>query len=475
MEGIKSNKRIFLNYFVVALAAKTILTYFIAFQAICHTPRVENSKWSLIAGDNFSYFDSFENLKTKGSFYFENQIHEKVYAGRMPVYGLLNYLLYPRLDTSTIGTVYVLFQILLEALGISLLIMLIRKRCPKQRWTQLLVFFVLLICTFQTFWTAKLNPESPGISILMILVFLVDYSRTALCKEKLWLLIGLLTIILIGLKPYMGILLPAFCFEVYSQSSKDYSKILKRVTLLCLPSLLFISCWSYRNYNVLGAFIPLTEPLSGYCFPESQLSLRRFLGAQGVSQELWDKKAVASFYYGLESNFSIEDLYVDEYITRDSLFFVRNYLSTLSLSKIDLEKEANVAALLNRMTIHYEDQHPLYPLTGFFSRIKMYLFHSGSYYLPIAKSSPCYSEGQWAFKIFESVLYYLIIFGGIIGLFLWRDYTLWFVPAFLVIFFCGIIQYVELRYFLYIYPSMILGCAATLSYLEKRLLKNKSS
>lgn len=455
-------------FFLFLLVVKFILCWFIIEQSHCAYSNGNDFSFFLSAGDTFSYIDSFINLKEYGQYYFENFKGDKVYAGRMPVYGSLFGMLYPVLDEESLFSIYVILQIIVETFGAYVLVSLVGNQFPTARITKWIVGSIVTLSTFQTFWSAKLIPESLGVSLMILLIALVVMSRGK-AGYSIWLLIGILLMLIVGLKPYLGILIIPLSFEIYRQHRPLYKTLVKKLALTVLPLLVFMSFWTTRNWIVLGKFIPLTEQYSGYNFLESQLALRDFLAAKGVSQEYWDKKAEASFYYGRETVFELKDLYTDVYITRDSLQVVQAFFSKNSNTVSSEFSELEITSMLARMTLHYTSIYPLHDLTGFFSRLRLSLFHSGSYYLPISQSSPCYASWQWGFKIIQSLFYYFLLVFGCLGLFIWRDWTLWFIPAFLALFFCGALQFVELRYFLYLYASLILGTAASLAAIEKKI------
>lgn len=452
----RTNLNLFLSFFLIKLA----MAWGLAFLSNCMSPDFMVSSWAVNAGDTFSYFQPFQNLHDHGTFFFRNEIGEQVFAGRMPVYGLLYYLLYPSLGFETIATLYVWIQVLMESLACLLLFKMTRKKFSTDRLPSLLFFVILGLSTFHTFWSIKLIPESIGLSTLVIIMYLAFQQRENDQILK-WCVLGILLAILVGLKPYMGILLLPLSIDILVRNRMNLKRILLSWTALSIPLIILLVAWGNRNHTQIGKFIPLTQELSGYFIPESHQSLRKYLAIQGESAEYWDKKAQSSYYFGRESVYEVEDLHSDSYITQDSIQFIRAYFSRLSAESFDLKTDQSIARSIERFTSHYENMHPFAELYSTLKIAKGFLFHSGSYYLPISKSSPCYSSWQWLFKLMQSGFYYLVLCLGFIGFFFWKDWLLWFIPIFLLILFCVIIKNNELRFFLYAYPGLLLGLFAS--------------
>ena len=76
---------------------------------------------AISSGDTPSYLNPFKNLLKEGTYYEKKSTGNIVYAGRLPVYGIIYYLTKPFFYVNNIYNLYVILSILLEALAIVLL------------------------------------------------------------------------------------------------------------------------------------------------------------------------------------------------------------------------------------------------------------------------------------------------------------------------------------------------------------------
>ncbi|NNC84346.1 MAG: hypothetical protein HKN79_12280 [Flavobacteriales bacterium] len=440
-----------IKIFLVILIVKSILAGMIIHLSLC-AQGIDQDGFYLTAGDTRSYFEPLEHLATQGKYFYLNLDGEKVIAGRTPFYGLLYFIGHSFLNKESILSLYVLLQVLLEAISVLLLWDLIRQ-IVQRKWIQWFGLLLLTVSTYHTFWSCKLIPESLALSCLIILFWLLSRARPRAIA------LGILLLILTGLKPYLGILAVVVSVLIIKrEKSLSSRKTWRSLIALWAPLFLFVMVWGGRNYAITGKVIPFTEALSGYSFTEAELAFRKFMAAKGESQEYWDKKAESSFYYGRESVYTLDELYTDSYITSDTLLTIRQHLSQIARGEaVEEERDRKIAGIIERTTSHYKETHPSHLLTGSLDRVKDLIFHSGSYYLPIAKDSPCYSEWQWIFKLMQSLFYYLFTCFGLLSLFLIKDWRVQFMPWYLIALFCIVLQFIELRFFLLAYPSLVLG------------------
>lgn len=455
--------------FFCILLIKILLCWFLIYLAKCESTDIEISFFALEAGDTFSYFVPFKNLLAEGSYYFTNHLGEKIYAGRMPIYGLGYYVLTHFFSYSTTAAIYVFVQLIFETIGILSIYSMVRLKYSQLSLTPILILVVASLSTYQTLYSARLLPESFAISLFAILLLQVYLLRKNPNSYRV-LFIGILFLIIVGLKPYFGIFLLPLLLEIY-KIFKD-AKLKKNLLLVILPFLIFCSIWTTRNYYQMNSFVPLTQKYSGYGISDSYVALRTYLGTLGENQEPWEPKAHGSFFFERKSFISIDDLYKDDYVTEDSLIELKHYFSRTQTTQSYTDKE--ITEKLIRYKDHYESTHPLYRISSFFSLTSNFLFHSGSYNLYIIRGAACYNSWQWGFKILQSFLYFLTLVGFAVGIFLWRDWLVSFYPFFLIIFFCGILSVIELRYFYQAFPCLLLGLGAFLADIENRLLTLKN-
>jgi len=238
--------------------------------------------------------------------------------------------------------------------------------------------------------------------------------------------------------------------------------------------------WTARNYSLTHKIIPFTQAYSGVPYNPSKLALRNLVATWGGSAEDWNPKAEGSFFYSgtgpgrvsTGTYYNVNQLPVTSYYNRDSLLMLRNYISSVDLSRVDLRTDSSMAKRIDLYTNSYKKQFPVQ--FYFLSPIRIimaFTINSGSYYINASINGKT-NYLVLLFKLIQSVLYYIFLIGGFTGLLIYFK-KLWlyaWVPFFLILFFCYIIKLIELRYFLYAYPSLVLG----LMMLFNKLFKNQA-
>ncbi|HEV7621127.1 MAG TPA: hypothetical protein VGO09_05320, partial [Flavisolibacter sp.] len=121
---------------------------------------------------------------------------------------------------------------------------------------------------------------------------------------------------------------------------------------------------------------------------------------------------------------------------------------------------------------NYRSRYPVrYYLTNHLQLVAKFVFNNGSYHLPVDKSSPCYQPGQYVYKLFQSLLFFLCLVFGTAGLVLMclsnRQNFIFLLPAlYLILLFPVLFGLTEWRYFLPFYHFSQLG----LIYLVWRII-----
>src|SRR5207237_3758151 len=92
---------------------------------------------------------------------------------------------------------------------------------------------------------------------------------------------------------------------------------------------------------------------------------------------------------------------------------VRNDFVRYQKHTNDKTLEDTVVNKFNRLTSDFKKEKPFfYYIAAPFLCAKKMILHSGSYYMPVYKNSPCYSIFQMFLKISQSALYYLLLIFG---------------------------------------------------------------
>lgn len=454
----------------VIFGFKLLMTFWLLKLANCSS---QSLGWSfaLYGGDTSSYFIPFDNLIEHGKYYIQYS-HDIAYAGRLPVYGSLYGLLRViKVPLDYIYITYVVLQVLFEAIAIFYTGKIALK-ITKYKWSFYLAIVLMSLSSYQTYYSLYLQPESIGISILIFITYLFFFKEHT---NKNLFINSILIFILTAIKPYFGILIPVFIFLIYfkNKSSIPYIKLF----ILPFFTILFISTWTIRNYSITNEIIPLTEKYSGYFYPQSTIDFRKYMAVQGESAEYWDYDALSSyFYYPEKSKYSSQK--VNILISPKKTEKIRSHFKNILNQQLNLEEEEEVINILNEEIIKYKNNSSFSLLI--FNKIKLvkkFIFHSGSFYLPIVRNSICNNSFDWTFKLFQSLLYYVITISGLFGLLIVKKspiiYYLLFIVTFLIVFFCFIIEFIELRYFYYSFPSLVIGTTIFISFVLQKFLPEK--
>jgi hypothetical protein len=436
-------------------------------------PERSISTFAIISGDTHSYLNPFKNLLTEGTYYEKKSAGNIVYAGRLPVYGIIYYISNPFISENNIYNLYVILSILLEALAILILSYMVFKYYWKTKAGFFITYIIMLLSTYSSTYSNYISPESIGLSILIFIIYHY-HSLINNYHIKHAIYLSLFFPILVGLKPYMGIIGLFISIGLVIKFKNDFKKIFFSNIIIWSIFCILIVGWTYRNYKLTKKIIPLTEDKSGYFITESMLSLRKLISNFGESSEPWDKKAMGSYFFSYPSSiYNVEDIPKTSYYNNDSIKALKNYFTNLNSETFSEIEDNLICEKIKRYTLSYQNKNRIF--TTFIAPVfmtKKFLFHSGSFYLPIDFNSKQTTLFQVLFKYFQSAFYYFILIFGFLGLILKRHYFIITVPIFLIFLFIWILNVIELRYFLYAYPSLILGTLVLCKEIEN-ILKNK--
>ncbi|WP_044212807.1 hypothetical protein [Flammeovirga sp. OC4] len=474
-----NNNKNFLLYLIFILIKIFIALYFLDLTNCNYKSlNIPSGAFYTEGGDTFSYLDPYENLITENSYHFFNG-KNNVYAGRMPQYGITYYIFRHFLNIKTSSNLQGLLQLILEIVS-SIVILNFIKNYFKNTITFLFSYIILLTSTYWSSFTLLLSPESVGISI-MILALHFYYSWKKTNNYLQIFLVGMLITYLTGLKPYMGILFVLIGLDIIRLSIMRKTSLFKFIKVGFLFSITFIVVtfsWSYRNYNITTKAYILTEPFSGYTTytkPISQ-SFRNFIANLGEIEEAWNKKALSSFFYkNKETVYIIDDIPLSSLCNQDSILAIKEIVS--NMYQYEGKQDTLMANRIDLLADSYLIDKPERVITSRLKLIPKFIFHSGSYYLPISTSFECYKPYQMLIKYYESLLYYFVLIFGFMGLFLFtiktKDFIIIAIPLFLILFFCIILRHTEWRYFLYSFVSLFWGVTYFFNFCINKFIKTK--
>ncbi len=466
---------------VVAFIIKLGSAYNMAHLRKCLTPENISTKLASKNGDAPFYVDPIDNYLEKGEYYYQSG-NQKIETGRAPYYGLTYLMFRLFLPRETSYDMVVILQLLVESLAIMYLCAL-ASLVFKHKVAYLLTYLLMIVSFNTTFWANALLTESLAISFLIF--FTWYYYNYLLEKKKRSLFFsGLFLGFSVLLKPYLALLYIPVGILFFTEKPFSFSKIILN-TVLVSGSLIVLSIpYTIRNLVKFKQFIPGSELYGGYNFSKANFACREFIRAWGGSIMFWDKRSAACYFEPVADvpcEFVFPEYVLCKGYSMQDIESVRN-LYILYQKNPSLTLEDSVTAEFNRLTSLFIQYKPMryYFITPLLL-VKNFLFHSGSYYLSVSKTSPCYAGYQTLLKLSQSFLYYLSFFAGFTGLiFIFlkdkRSYMLLFIPVYLILLFPIGFKATEFRYFAPSYPFLILGtsyfCLRLYVYVRNLLNRN---
>jgi hypothetical protein len=459
--------------FIITFIIKLISVWFFIYITKRQVPSYIMSSFSIYEADMNSYLTPFYNLYHHHA-YFVSDRFGTVYTGRMPYYGLVYFFLLPFFNIPTIYSIMVVLQVILEALSIVLFSQIIFKYTQRKSIFYLTIFFMNL-CLYITHFTASLSPESGGISLMIFAWWFYEKFKSTNKLLPIF-LCGIMLNLLTGYKPYMGIMFFVVAFAILIKNGNQrFIFSLRALFFLSITMAITTSLWTWRNYRFNKQIVPLTTLTSGDRYANTLKASRNLFAAWGGSAEFWDPSAISSFFYtckdksGLTSGtfYKVDQIPKTRYYNNDSLLALREFICAHDLFTLSGTEDSLETIRINRFTESYRKEFPFHfyclsPLHLVFN----FTARSSSYYL----SSILNGKENYLIliiKIFQSILYYIFLLGGFLGLIIYFNKIpiYGWVPFYLVLLFCFIIRSYELRYFLYAYPSLVFGLMIILDHL----------
>ncbi|MCS7078064.1 MAG: hypothetical protein NZ455_15235 [Bacteroidia bacterium] len=467
---------------------KSFIAYYIVNLQKCNKLREIEGIIAVKEGDTNSYIEPIENLITKGEYYFTYKakfFEEKLYASRLPHYGLIFGFFRLFFSHTASCNLLVLLQILLEATSVLLISLLCFEILGSYIFFWI-SWFLLNLNLSSVFWSIAILPESLSISFLTFVVyFTYKYEKT---KENKFLMYSSIFLsILVCLKPYF---LPIYLYYPISFLLQKEKITIRKFTyksfLLVLPLIVLLAPWIIRNYYVLNKFIFLQQDmLAGYKFTKTHIAMGNFVKSWGGDNVYWEVTSPSHYF-----------LYDDDYSRKyqfpsyafcsaynaDTLANLRKeVLKFYAKNQYDEQLDNYLASKFNFFTESFKSENFFhYQFIARLLTLKGFLLHSGSYFLPINKNLPCYKSYQFLLKVMQSAIYYLFLVVGSIGLitmFLKKEY--YFSPlvlillSYVIFFFAFYLRTYEWRYIWTVFPLLCVGLLFMLNSLVNLQIKIK--
>lgn len=459
---------------------KLLSLYYISVVFQCDFPEIKLGAIALASGDTFSYTEAMENYLQYGEYFFMNENNEKVLAGRLPHYSLPYFFLRQFLEVRRAYDVLVILQLAVETMTTLYFCVFIGKLLNSSTYFYLsLLFFGL---SFYTSWFAVFaSPESFSVSLLMMFIAtFYDYTRTH--RSRYFWLSCLFLAGLGVLKPYF---LPLYIFYPFFELRRNKAEGFKLSRVLnlalisgkaVLPLLILLLPWTIRNFMASEDFIPLQKNAqAGYFYPQAELKLRALIASWGEDHTWWERTSAGCVFFFEEEKCDFE-FSKDVLLAHDKAELLRIGKEIQHLRKnYSWQKDLEVSQKIEELISDYKEAFPFNYY--FVSRMKLFqqfLFHKGTYHLPFFRQSKCFSYFQLAILAMQSVLYWINLIAGTLGLLYLVKKTeigvyLVFIPLLLVLLFPLIFGHIEWRYFHHAYPILGVGVMAVCHYLASKL------
>lgn len=484
LSGTSGNK--YNTYFVIAFifTIKLLSILYLGYLARC----LENflpSGLASMAGDASSYITPIDNYINEGNYYFES-----AKAGRMPYLGLVYYPFRLLFTKSVALSIVVILQVLMASIAVFYTAKLCADLFKSQAAFRVFIF-LSLISLYITTYDSNILSESFGISFLCLFAYHYYKYLTKGRSNKQLAFTGLFFALSLLFKPYFSLLFFIIGVELlwhhrHLKFSMYYKKVITSCVIVSLPLILLDAPWTIRNYKLLNKFIPFQQDIyAGYPFPPASQAYIEFIRSIGESYVYWDSRSAGCYFEpheGLPCNYKFPKRIFSASLTMADIEEARNLYLNFKKSPGDSIEKLTIRKF-NMLSETYKRDHAFsYYFLVPVIRCKIFLLHSGSYYLPVKKDSACYHSYQWGLKILQSLLYYLALTAGFLGTLLMlfrfqKTFIIFTIPVYLILFFPIFLRATEFRYFHPSHPFLLIGLTYILflsfNYLRKFLLQIK--
>lgn len=370
--------------------------------------------WGATQGDTSSYLAPVNNLLLHGSY---------MPDFRMPGYGAI-YLAF-RLVLNPVASCncMIIVQWLLSGISVYYLALTARSIFKSDRIFYL-TFYLYLVCTFSNFFDAYLCTESLCSSILIFSAHSLVKSITS-NKQPYLLFAGFLFAVTAFLRPvFAGVILIIPILILLSNSTKK----LKACLVFAMPFILLDGAWICRNYRVHKSFTPLTS--TGAFYPNSSSSYLQPLfeftqswgGACKFNETPPDLNWFNYYYPGMKpikTHDSLPEYIYTTAFNKDSLLLMRSMITALRNQGVDtltkIAYQAHLRSSLNLYHRSFERENSfIYFIKAPLKIMGVFLYGPTTReFLERGMNVPILGR---TIVIFNTILYFIILTEGIIGI-----------------------------------------------------------
>ncbi|MEO6613344.1 MAG: hypothetical protein ABIT05_16920 [Chitinophagaceae bacterium] len=413
-----------------------------------------------------------ENYIQQGQYYFINQVGDTVRSGRAPHYTIPYWLARQFAGKAVAGDFLSVVNIALDSTAIVCLgiMAFVLSAFPR------IAFFTILVAGAISTYVSNLTfitvPDGAAAALFMMGTFYYwkAYSFNKNAVRNIF-LASFFFSWAVMLRPYLIVILVLFAL-IYLIRKRPAITILHKLAVAGIfPLLLFMLPWVARNYNVTHRVIPFQQDVyAGYGYYPTEIQVRKLITAMGEDGgTFWDPTAMASYYSPVV--YKTSKYQYPPYLLKDSVFV--HDLEKIRMEHIETfsrrtdSEENNVVIKAAALRSRYINNHPFrYYLSNPLRRTIKFWGHSGSYYISLEGENNLF---LWANKLLQSLLYFLVLIAGTIGLLIVgkRNEFCWILLLPLIILtlmFPVIFGFMEPRYAIAFYYPSLLGLLLLCEY-----------
>lgn len=432
-------------------------------------PEIPKHFFGKSAGDTFSYLYSMDNLLETGTY-------SPYY--RMPGVGVI-YFLFRLLFIKNISlTLFVLFQIIYDALATYFLAHLAFK-LTKSKLFFIITYLLAVTNSYYSVFSIWLLSESICTSSLIFSVYFF-YKAIFINEQskKALFLSGLFATWAIFCRPIYIVVLPIYIIYASIYLFKtNKQELLKSITIFIIPFIFFDALWVFAGYKHNNEIHFLQQ--SDYTLNKDtnrngetyhrenwEIQLINYVCAFGGDAVAWNPDSEISWFHPNPLRPQSNVIKLPKYafantFNEDSLWRIRNEIQSIHSQTISSQTKdsikSNIDNTLTRYIADYKEQKPFhYYIISRIIIFKKLIFQQPTYNLYSVK----FIELNIFNKLIKTAymfLYFLYLFGFVLSFyFMIRNKTFYlFLPIIILIFF-GILIYPYLRFceFRYIAPIM---------------------
>ncbi len=481
---------------LVAIVIKgIILSYFIFQSNTLYSAKMVYGT-SLVSNDYNYILRPVDNYFAYGTYTLEPGA-TGYFAGRMPGLSLPYMLLRFVFEKENALLLLAALQFLLAAFSVYILART-AQLIIDNKMVFLSTFFLFAISTFTGIFDFMVGlSESFSVStFILFFYFLVKYLKYNSTKDIL--LSGCFLAWAIFLRPFLGLLIALVPLLLFVSQYKQlhFKKVFTSCFIFIAPFIFADSCWIVNNYLKAKQFIPLEQSASGVygtIYSPGWLAIRKFILNTGGECAYYETDSEAAWFREELDDATINNyafptrIYNNVSYNRDSLLALRNIYrsyrknaSELSAENPEMQQlDKQVVIIANRYTQQFVNGNsPTYLFYKFGKAFKRLVFKSGSSYLTLPSFSSM-NLFQKAIKIKYSLLYYLVLIVGSLGLImLLKDHKK--ITLFMILFIANLTATIvlfsdiqESRYFITAYPLLLIATVYSLYKLFPGFFKQK--